>query len=598
MTADQKDTLDIAAQWLAEFERTLSAAAPASLQNMFTPDCYWRDVLALTWNLETLHGHGPVGGEIWSRNRTVAVAGMELDRTAPPPEMVDRVGRKCVEVFFRFETSVGRGRGIARLVPDETASQTWRAWTLLTSLEELTGHEETTGENRPVGHSYSRDFQGPNWLDKRIASKAYADRDPTVLIVGGGQAGLTIAARLTQLGVDALIVDRHERIGDNWRKRYHALTLHNQVHVNHLPYMPFPPNWPVYIPKDKLANWFEHYAEAMELNFWTGTELVDASFDGDRKTWSAILRLADGDTRTLSPKHIVMATGVSGIPNMPDLTGLDAFDGEVIHSSQYQDGEDWNGKSAIVVGTGNSGHDVAQDLASSGAAVTMVQRCPTYIVSLEPSAQLPYVLYDGSRSLENTDLIALSMAMPLMREAHINYAVKASEYDAELLSNLEGIGFKLDAPEGHAGWQFKYLTRGGGYYFNVGCSDMLIEGKIDLIQASSIETFTEAGLKQSNGAEIKADLIVLATGYQPQEKLVEQLFGAEVKDRVGPIWGLGDQLELRNMYCKTGQPGLWFIEGSFAQCRINSKYLALQIKACEEGLIPLEKTTSEELELA
>ena len=593
MAADTKNVMDIAVRWLAEFETALSGPTSDSLQTMFAPDCYWRDVLALTWNLETLHEHGPVADQIWSHNKTVAVAGLELDSSASPPESADRVGRECIEVFFRFETNVGRGRGIVRLVPSERTSQQWRAWTLLTSLEELKGHEEAIGANRPVGQSYSRDFQGPNWLDKRIASKAYADRDPTVLVVGGGQAGLTIAARLTQLGVDTLIVDRHERVGDNWRKRYHALTLHNQVHVNHLPYMQYPPNWPVYIPKDKLANWFEHYAEAMELNFWTGTELVEASFDDDRQIWSATLRFADGDTRTLSPKHIVMATGVSGIPNMPDLTGLDAFGGEVIHSSQYQDGEDWNGKSAIVIGTGNSGHDVAQDLASSGAAVTMVQRSPTYIVSIEPSAQLPYALYDGSRTLEDTDLIALSMPMPLMRKAHVTYAAKARELDADLLSNLEGIGFKLDAPEGHEGWQFKYLTRGGGYYFNVGCSDMLIGGKIGLVQYSNIDTFTEAGLTQSDGQETKADLIVLATGYQPQEKLVERLFGAEVKDRIGPIWGFGDQLELRNMYCKTGQPGLWFMEGSFAQCRINSKYLALQLKACEEGLIPLEKKFSE-----
>ena len=93
-----------------------------------------------------------------------------------------------------------------------------------------------------------------------------------MLVVGGGHAGLSIAARLKQLGIDALIVDREARVGDNWRTRYHALTLHNQVQVNHLPYMPFPANWPSYIPKDKLAGWFEAYAETMELDFWTGTE--------------------------------------------------------------------------------------------------------------------------------------------------------------------------------------------------------------------------------------------------------------------------------------------------------------------------------------
>ncbi len=594
MNDDKKNITDIAVQWLTAFEAALSESTSAPLQDIFTPDCYWRDVLALTWSLETLHGPHSVSNRIWTQNRTASVTALELDNSAPPPEVVDRVGRECIEAYFSFETSVGRGRGIVRLVANETAPRNWRAWTMLTSLEELKGHEAAIGGNRPIGQSYSRDFQGPNWLDKRLASKAYVDRDPTVLVVGGGQAGLTIAARLTQLGVDTLIIDRHERVGDNWRKRYHALTLHNQVHVNHFPYMPFPPNWPVYIPKDKLANWFELYVEAMELNFWTGTELVEAAFDDGRQTWSAVLRSADDGVRAVSPKHIVMATGVSGIPNMPDLPGLDAFSGEVIHSSRYADGEDWRGKSAIVIGTGNSGHDVAQDLASSGASVTMVQRSPTYIVSIEPSAQLPYVLYDGSRDLKDTDLIALSMPMPLMREAHVNYAIKARELDADLLSDLEAIGFRLDDPEGHSGWQFKYLTRGGGYYFNVGCSDMLIEGKIDLVQFSDIETFTEAGLSHAAGGAVEADLIVLATGYQPQENLVEQLFGADVRERIGPIWGFGEELELRNMYCRTGQPGLWFMGGSFAQCRINSKYLALQIKACEVGIMAPEKAFSED----
>ena len=123
--------------------------------------------------------------------------------------------------------------------------------------------------------------------------------------------------------VDTLIVDREARIGDNWRKRYHALTLHNQVQVNHLPYMPFPPNWPTYIPKDKLANWFEAYVESMELNFWTGTEFEGGSYDETAGRWTVVLRRADGSTRTMHPRHVVMATGVSGIPNLPDIPALE-----------------------------------------------------------------------------------------------------------------------------------------------------------------------------------------------------------------------------------------------------------------------------------
>ena len=242
-----------------------------------------------------------------------------------------------------------------------------KAWTLLTALQELKGFEEQLGAARPRGNAYSRDFRGPNWLDLRKASADYADRDPTVLVIGGGQSGLCIAARLKQLKVDTLIVDREPRIGDNWRKRYHALTLHNQVQVNHLPYMPFPPNWPTYIPKDKLANWFEAYVDGMELNFWTGTEFEGGSYDEKEGRWTVTLRRADGSKRTMHPRHVVLATGVSGIPNWPDIPSLKNFAGTVLHSSRYDDGENWKGKRALVIGTGNSGHDIAQDLYSSGA---------------------------------------------------------------------------------------------------------------------------------------------------------------------------------------------------------------------------------------
>ena len=240
----------------------------------------------------------------------------------------------------------GRGDGILRLIPDAADGNRLKAWTLLTALEELKGFEEQIGVARPRGQAYSRDFRGPNWLDLRKASAEYADRDPAVLVIGGGQSGLCIAARLKQLQVDTLIVDREKRIGDNWRKRYHALTLHNQVQVNHLPYMLFPPNWPTYIPKDKLANWFESYVDGMELNFWTETEFEGGSYDEKAGRWTVTLRRADGSKRTMHPRHVVLATGVSGIPSLPDIPALKNFAGTVIHSSQYTDGEEWKGRKA------------------------------------------------------------------------------------------------------------------------------------------------------------------------------------------------------------------------------------------------------------
>jgi cation diffusion facilitator CzcD-associated flavoprotein CzcO len=582
---DRTDDISIsAANWLSQFESALASPGDGSLKNLFHPDSFWRDVLALSWNLQTLNGADDILRELPVLAAHATPRHFRIDPERAPPRGVKRAGTEAIEAIFKFETAQGRGHGIVRLIPDADDGNTLKAWTLLTALEELKGFEETIGSARPRGQSYSRDFRGPNWLDQRKAATAYADRDPTVLVVGGGQAGLSIAARLKQLSVDTLIVDRESRIGDNWRKRYHALTLHNQVQVNHLPYMPFPLSWPVYIPKDKLANWFEAYVDAMELNFWTATSLESGSYDAASQRWTVVLHCPDGSTRTMHPRHVVMATGVSGIANLPDIPTLKDFAGTVLHSSQYDDGEDWKDKNAVVIGTGNSGHDIAQDLYSSGAKVTLVQRSPTLITNIEPSAQLAYAAYNEG-TLEDNDLIAASMPLRLAKKTHQMITEQSKQFDKELLDGLEVAGFKLDYGEDDTGWQFKYLTRGGGYYFNVGCSDLVARREIALRQFSDIESFVAKGAQMKSGRLLPADLIVLATGYKPQEILVAKQFGDEVAARVGPIWGFGDGQELRNMYTRTGQDGLWFIAGSLAQCRINSKFLGLQIKAIEEGLL-------------
>jgi putative flavoprotein involved in K+ transport len=583
---DRTDDIAIATDsWLAQFGQALAKPDGGLLKSLFHPDSYWRDMLALSWNIQTVGGADAILNDLKAHAGGAAPTGFRLDPDRAAPHKVTRAGTASIESIFKFETTAGRCSGMLRLIPDAGDNNRLKAWTLLTALDELKGHEEALGLARPRGHAYSRDFRGPNWLDLRKADAEYGDRDPAVLVVGGGQAGLMIAARLKQLRVDTLIVDREARIGDNWRKRYHALTLHNQVQVNHLPYMPFPSNWPTYIPKDKLANWFESYVESMELNFWTSTEFEGGRYDDKQGRWSVTLRRGDGTRREMHPHHVVLATGVSGIPNLPDIPSLKNFSGVVMHSSGYGDGEEWKGKAAIVIGTGNSGHDIAQDLHSSGAKVTLVQRSPTTVVSIEPSAQLVYEPYNHG-TMEDNDLVATSMPLALAKRSHVMLTEQSRELDRQLLDGLERSGFKLDFGEGGTGWNFKYLTRGGGYYFNVGCSDLIISGEIALRQFSDIEGFVSEGARLRDGETVAADLIVLATGYKRQEELVRKLFGDEVVERIGPIWGYGEDQELRNMFKRTAQPGLWLCAGGLAQCRIGSKYLGLQIKACEEGLLP------------
>ncbi len=571
--------------WLGRFEAALASGDPAALTPLFLADSHWRDVLALTWRIVTVSGAEAVAGDLARLGRDRGLHGLTIHPDRCPPRIVARAGVEVVEAMIGFETDVGRGSGIVRFRLDEGLDAP-RAWTLLTALDELRGHEEATIRAAREGPVFERDMHGPNWLDRRRAAQAYADRDPAVLIVGGGHAGITAAARLGQLGVDALVVDRMARVGDNWRLRYHGLKLHNQKHSNHLPYLPFPETFPTYIPKDMVANWLELYVEALEINFWTRTAFEGGTYDDAAGRWSARLWLADGSQRVMRPRHIVMATSVSGTPSLPEIPTLDRFGGAVVHSSGFGSGAEWRGRDVLVFGTGTSAHDIAQDLHGSGARVTMIQHSPTLVVNIEPSAQLYDGVYLGDGpSLDDRDLINASMPLALMKVAHKQLTDQVREIDRPLLDGLEKAGFRLDFGEGGTGWPLKYRTRGGGYYFNVGCSDLIAAGRIPVVQYADIGGFEAGGARLADGRPLPADLIVLATGYKGQDHMVRTLFGDAVAERAGPVWGFDEEIqELRNMWTRTGHPGLWFTAGAFSQCRNYSKYLALAIKAEELGL--------------
>ncbi len=465
--------------WLERFEAALQAQDTAAAAALFLPDGLWRDILAFTWNIQTMNGRAAIAttlGETLARTKPTR---FHIPANRTPPRWVSRAGTECIETLFAFDTAAGPCAAVARLVPDPQAPGQLRAWTLNTNLQEIRGHEEAFKRRDTHDPHGTRDFGDENWLDRLNRARAYEHRDPAVLVVGGGQAGLSIAARLGQLGVDTLIVDRHPRIGDNWRKRYHSLTLHNETHVNHLPYMPFPPTFPVYIPKDKLANWFESYVESLELNYWPGTELVAGGYDEKRGQWSVTLKRQDGSTRVMHPRHLIFATGVSSIPSYPDLPGLSDFAGTVVHSGDFADAARWKGRKVLVLGTGTSGHDVAQELQAHGADVTLIQRSKTYVVSLK-EAQSVYAMYSEGIPFDDCDLLATSMPYPVLRRAYQLSTASSYEVDKPLFEALEKRGFKLWLGEDETGFQMMYLRRGGGYYFNVGCSDLIVAGKVGL----------------------------------------------------------------------------------------------------------------------
>jgi hypothetical protein len=566
-------------RWLDALESACAARSEKLVERLLLPDSYWKDILSLTGAFRTIRSQQAIS-TAWIS--ALSAANLRCLRPAMgrmQPRKARRAGQNVIEGFFDFDTDQGHGTGFARLrwSPSGDLPQ---AWLILTTLQSIRGYEERIGPNRPTGVEFSHNFSGDNWSDIRTSELRFDDRDPEVVIVGAGQGGLALGARLRQMGVDVLILEKNPRIGDNWRNRYHSLTLHNEVWANSLPYMPFPDTWPTFVPKDKLAGWLEGYAEFMELNVWTSTEMISATFNEIDTRWTLNLRQSDDCFRVLRTTHLVMAVGGStGVPNMPSLPGIDTFEGEVLHSSNFEEGATYAGRNVVVYGTGTSGHDVAQELYSNGAtSVTMVQRGSTCVISLIPSGTMVYSLYSEGPP-DDVDLITAAIPYPVLRDTYQWLTRKTCEIDVDLLTGLRDVGFKLDFGRDNTGFHMMYLRKGGGYYINVGCSELISQGKINIVQDDQVERLVSQGLLLNDHRVIHADLLVLATGYSNLSHGLKQMLGEKIAERVGPIWGFDEYYNMRGMWQKTDQPGLWITGGTLIDARLYSRFLAVQIVA-------------------
>lgn len=565
--------------WLAGFSSALKQDDAAAASALFAEDCYWRDLVAFTWNIVTFEGRPAIADMLRSR-----LGDVRPDAFQANPR----------EGWFSFETAVGRGTGHVRL-------KDGKAWTLFTALMELKGFEELRGATRESGVQHGAIQNRVTWTDRRRAdaTELGTSRQPFVLVVGGGQGGIGLGARLKRLGVPALIVDRNRRPGDAWRNRYKSLCLHDPVWYDHLPYLPFPDHWPIYTPKDKMGDWLESYTRIMELDYWTSTACKSASWDEARGEWTVLVE-RDGKQIKLQPKHIVLATGMSGFPEVPRFPGADAFRGQQHHSSRHTGGEGWAGKRCVVVGSNNSAHDIAADLWEHGADVTLLQRSPTLVMRAETLAKNRALYSEAALAAgittEIADLTTASMPYGALPGVVRPLVDQIRREDADFYDRLTAAGFQLTFGDDGTGIGPMYLRRGSGYYIDVGASELIADGRIKLRSGIEVARLTEDSVVLNDGSELKADLVVYATGYGSMNQWAGELISPEVADKVGRCWGLGSDTakdpgpwegELRNMWKPTAQENLWFHGGNLMQSRLYSRFLALQLKARLEGL-PVE----------
>ena len=593
-TLDPQTTTEVTPQqrvdaWLADFEAALAVRDIERAVGMFAVDSFWRDLVSFTWNLKTLEGRDQIADMLGERLIGTDPSGF---RTREEPVQDGSGDDAVTSAFIEFETGAGRGVGHLRLKGDQ-------AWTLLTALQEIKGHEERKGPSRVLGAVHGDDPDPRSWAEKRAAEDAELGRttQPYVLVIGGGQGGIALGARLRQLNVPAIVVDKHERPGDQWRKRYKSLCLHDPVWYDHLPYMPFPANWPVFAPKDKIGDWLEFYTRVMEVPYWSKTTCLSANYDEAEQRWTVEVD-RDGERLTLHPTQLVLATGMSGKPNVPTLPGQDVFRGDQHHSSAHPGPDGYVGKKAVVIGSNNSAHDICKALYENGVDVTMVQRSSTHIVKSDSLMDIGLgALYseqavESGMTTEKADLTFASLPYRIMHEFQIPLYDQMRERDRDFYDRLEAAGFELDWGADGSGLFMKYLRRGSGYYIDVGACDMVADGRIKLAHGQ-VERLTEDSVLLTDGTELPADVVVYATGYGSMNGWAADLIGQDVADRVGKVWGLGSDTpkdpgpwegEQRNMWKPTQQPNLWFHGGNLHQSRHYSLYLALQLKARHEGM--------------
>ncbi len=583
---DKTPTTKLAAL-VSRFGKALSRGEINAAVKMFQADSYWRDLVSFTWNIKTMEGHDQIRDMLTVQLPLVKPTGF---RVAAGEEATEADG--LIEGWIEFETEVGRGYGQIRV-------KDGKIWTLLTTLAELKGHEEKAGYTRPLGAKHGHGGDRKTWREERDeeAAELGYSRQPYVVIVGGGQGGIALGARLRQLGVPTIIVEKNARPGDSWRKRYKSLCLHDPVWYDHLPYIDFPKNWPIFSPKDKIGDWLEMYTKVMELNYWGSTIAKSATYDKKSKTWTVVVE-CEGKEVVLKPKQLVLATGMAGKPNIPVIKGQDIFKGEQHHSSQHPGPDKYKGKKVVVIGSNNSAHDISAALWEAGADVTMVQRSSTHISRSDTLMDISMGPLYSEKAVQSgvttakADLIFASVPYRILHAFQIPIYEQIRKRDAKFYKALEKAGFMMDWGDDNSGLMMKYLRRGSGYYIDVGACDLVIDGSIKL-KTGQVKEITRNAVVMEDGTKLPADLIVYATGYGSMNGWAADLISQEVADRVGKVWGLGSDTtkdpgpwegELRNMWKPTQQEALWFHGGNLHQSRHYSQFLALQLKARMEKI--------------
>ncbi|KAF4468063.1 FAD NAD(P)-binding domain-containing [Fusarium albosuccineum] len=603
----------IAEAFVSSFSSAIQAQDVEAILGHIFGAGYWKDVEMLTWDIRTLHGHDNIRPMLKERLGVTGISNLRLSPHAPAS--LERLGDDLsfILLHISFDFAHGTGVAVARLSPfsAQTGSaaeladpKSWKIYTIGTTVETVQGWDAETGDKLRYerGKVHDPEGKGRSYRELRHDETEFNDgSDPTVIIVGAGQTGLAMAARLKVLGIPHLIIEKEDRAGHSWASRYSSLSLHGPTFTNHLPCLPFPHWFPVFLPAQQLASYLQHYAGIMDLNIWTNSHIdgENAVYDEERGRWSLSVIREDGSKRVLHPRHLMITTGISGtLPNVPEVKGMSEFEkngGLVAHSSRYRSDPTLKGKRCIIVGAATSAHDLTYELYESGCEVTMIQRSATHVMSVEKSVRHLFraresVNRRGGLPVEVADEFAyLRQPMPVEYELLARGQKEARKIDHDLLESLRNVGYRLhDGYHGGGAYSMFHFDQ-GGFYWDTGCCKLIADKKVKLVH-TELDRFTKDGVVYKDGTTQQADVVIFATGYMDSKSAIQALLGDDMAKKCHERWEKGNAFfvgpegESLINYCPLPQKGLYAMFHQFAFTRFHSARLALRIKAEELGI--------------
>ncbi|KAJ5361866.1 monooxygenase [Penicillium brevicompactum] len=568
--------------WILRLMTVIEKENFNQLSELFVEESYWRDCAALSWTIACKNGVSRITQYL--KVSTAGFGQLSLMKTgALKPSLVTREGVVYLQAGFNFTTKFGTGQGVLRLA--NTSPSEWRAWTVSTILHDLA---------EQIGYPVSESANGEcgNHVIANGFDRYENSQNLQVLVVGGGQSGVIIAAWLKQLGLQSLILEKGPRLGQAWWSRYKTVQTHTPSHTDDFPFLPFPKNWPYGISRARLASWIEYYAKIMELDYEVNVPVQTVEYNQASRLWSVIVKDTHNTQRVFKARHVIFATGVFGpTPNIPNIPGIDLYRGSAYHSSEHDTAAripDVRKKTVTIIGCGTSAHDIAQDYVAHGAkAVSMIQRTPIWSVSTDSIGRIQFSdYYSPDVTTHEADQLDMSWSLGLTRAWGVKITQRIIENDKELMDNLENAGMHLKrSPDGLSLIDHQLLI-GGHYYIDQGADKMIVDGRISVHWCDKgVKEFQKDGVTLHNGDKIDADITVLATGFMPHNHHLSQIIPKEVLDKIGDLGAPDEDEESIGFYRPTGVPGFWRFSGGLRDCRQYSKVLALQILAVERGWV-------------